>query len=131
MSSMASPEGTAFLDENGKQEGVTTTASGLQIRTTRQGDGTTPSTTDSVRVHYRGKLINGNIFDSSYDRGMPIDFPLNGVIKGWTEALQLMQENGKAEVVIPPELGYGEQGAGSVIPAKAVLVFEIELLRVL
>ena len=131
MSTMATPEGKAFLEENAKKDGVTTTDSGLQIHTTREGDGKTPSASDSVRVHYRGKLPDGTVFDSSYDRGMPIDFPLNGVIAGWTEALQLMKENGKADVVIPPELGYGARGAGSVIPPNAVLCFEIELLRVL
>ena len=131
MSQMATPEGKAFLDSNATRDGVTTTPSGLQIHHTKEGDGRSPSARDSVRVHYRGKLIDGSTFDSSYDRGMPIDFPLNGVIAGWTEALQLMKEKGKATVVIPPELGYGERGAGNVIPPKAVLVFDIELLRVL
>lgn len=131
MSSMATPEGLAFLNENVSKEGVIKTDSGLQMKTIREGDGKSPSAKDSVRVHYRGKLIDGSVFDSSYDRGMPIDFPLNGVIAGWTEALQLMKENGKAEAVIPPELGYGERGAGGVIPPNAVLIFEIELLRVL
>jgi len=131
MSTMATQEGKIYLEGNASKEDVTITTSGLQIRTIRLGDGRTPSATDKVRVHYRGKLIDGTVFDSSYDRGMPIDFPLNGVIRGWTEALQLMKEKGKAEVVIPPELGYGERGAGDVIPPKAVLIFEIELLRVL
>lgn len=131
MSKMATPEGKSFLDTNAAKEGVTTTATGLQISHTKPGEGKTPAASDSVRVHYRGKLIDGTTFDSSYDRGMPIDFPLSGVIAGWTEALQLMQEKGKAQVVIPPELGYGERGAGGVIPPNAVLVFDIELLSVL
>jgi len=131
MSQMATPEGKAYLEANASKDEVATTASGLQITHIQSGDGRTPSASDSVRVHYRGKLIDGTTFDSSYDRGMPIDFPLNGVIAGWTEALQLMKEKGKAQVVIPPELGYGERGAGGVIPPKAVLVFDIELLKVL
>lgn len=131
MSTMATPDGKAYLESFAKEPGVVATDSGLLIQTKKEGDGKTPNAADKVRVHYAGTLPDGTEFDSSYKRGTPIDFPLNGVIAGWTEALQLMKENGIATVVIPPELGYGARGAGNVIPPNAVLVFKIELLRVL
>jgi FKBP-type peptidyl-prolyl cis-trans isomerase len=121
--------GDAFRAENGKKKGVTTTASGLQIETLKDGTGETPKATDKVKVHYTGKLIDGTTFDSSVDRGEPITFPLNGVIKGWGEGLQLMKVGGKARLVIPPSLGYGADGTGP-IPPNATLVFEVELLSI-
>lgn len=120
-----------FLQENAQREGVTVTESGLQIETIEEGSGASPDASDVVTVHYQGTLIDGREFDSSYKRGQPISFPLNGVIPGWTEGLQHMKEGGKARLVIPSELGYGAQGApGSIIGPNAVLVFEIELLNV-
>jgi FKBP-type peptidyl-prolyl cis-trans isomerase FkpA len=119
-----------FLVDNGKKEGVQTTASGLQYKVIEPGSGAKPKATDTVNVHYSGKLINGKKFDSSYDRGEPISFPLNGVIAGWTEGLQLMPVGAKYELVIPAELGYGSRGAGGVIPPDATLIFEVELLGI-
>ena len=121
--------GDAYRAENGKKKGVTTTASGLQIETLTAGTGETPKATDKVKVHYTGTLIDGTKFDSSIDRGEPITFPLNGVIKGWGEGLQLMKVGGKARLVIPPSLGYGAEGTGP-IPANATLVFEVQLLSI-
>jgi FKBP-type peptidyl-prolyl cis-trans isomerase FkpA len=119
-----------FLVDNAKKEGVQTTASGLQYKVLETGSGAKPKATDTVNVHYSGKLINGKKFDSSYDRGEPISFPLNGVIAGWTEGLQLMPVGAKYELVIPAELGYGSRGAGGVIPPDATLIFEVELLGI-
>lgn len=124
-------EGKAFLDENVKKEGVKTTASGLQYKVIDPGKGKTPKATDTVRVHYRGRLIDGTEFDSSYKRGEPAEFPVGGVIKGWTEALQLMKEGAKYELYIPSDLAYGENGAGRDIPPNATLIFEVELQKVL
>ena len=121
--------GDAYRAENGKKKGVTTTASGLQIETLKDGTGETPKATDKVKVHYTGKLIDGTTFDSSVDRGEPITFPLNGVIKGWGEGLQLMKVGGKGRLVIPPSLAYGTDGTGP-IPPNATLVFEVELLSI-
>jgi len=121
--------GDAYRAENGKKAGVTTTASGLQIETLVAGTGETPKPTDKVKVHYVGTLIDGTKFDSSIDRGEPITFPLNGVIKGWGEGLQLMKVGGKARLVIPPSLAYGPQGTGP-IPPNATLVFEVQLLSI-
>lgn len=119
-----------FLEENKKAEGVTTLPSGLQYKVLASGDGPTPGPEDTVRTHYKGTLIDGTVFDSSYDRGEPAEFPVGGVIKGWTEALQKMKVGDKWQLVIPSELAYGEAGAGGVIPPGATLVFEIELLDV-
>ncbi len=123
-------EGKAYREANAKKPGVTTTASGLQIEHLKQGEGAAPTAASTVKVHYTGTLIDGTKFDSSVDRGEPIEFPLNGVIKGWTEGLQLMKVGGKARLVIPPEIGYGAQGSPPVIPPNATLVFEVELLAV-
>ena len=124
-------DGAAYREEHARKEGVVVTPSGLQILHTVQGTGRRPAATDTVKVHYTGRLIDGTVFDSSVERGEPIEFPLNRVIAGWTEGLQLMAEGGKATLVIPPELGYGEQGAGHAIPPHATLVFDVELLNVL
>ena len=122
-------EGAAFLAENKKKEGVKTLPSGLQYKVIKEGTGKTPKATDTVVTQYRGTLINGTEFDSSYKRNEPATFPVNGVIKGWTEALQLMKEGSKWQIVVPPELAYGEQGAGPIGP-NAVLIFEIELVSI-
>lgn len=107
-----------------------TTASGLRYLMVREGDGKAPTAEDEVTVHYAGQLIDGTVFDSSYMRGEPATFPLNRVIKGWTEGLQLMKENGKAIFFIPSNLGYGEQGAPGAIPPNADLIFTVELIKV-
>lgn len=124
-------EGKAYLEANAKKEGVVTTKSGLQYQVLREGTGRSPRATDKVRCHYEGWLISGDVFDSSYQRGEPADFPLNGVIPGWTEGVQLMKEGAKYRFFIPYLLGYGEQGAGSNIPPFSTLVFDVELLKVL
>jgi FKBP-type peptidyl-prolyl cis-trans isomerase FklB len=118
--------GAAFLADNAKKAGVTTTASGLQYKIISAGTGKKPTAADTVTVNYRGTLIDGAEFDSSYARGKPATFPLNGVIAGWTEGVQLMQEGGKAQLVIPPALAYGDKGE----LAGQVLVFEVELIKV-
>lgn len=123
-------KGDAFRAENAAKPGVVTTPSGLQYEVLEEGDGPRPSATDRVRVHYRGTLIDGTEFDSSYERGNPVTFPLNGVIPGWTEALQLMPVGSKYRIVLPPELGYGSRGSPPVIPPNATLVFEVELLGI-
>jgi FKBP-type peptidyl-prolyl cis-trans isomerase FklB len=123
-------EGEAFLAENAQKEGVTVLPSGLQYRVVEAGKGKSPTAENMVTVHYRGRLVDGTEFDSSYERGEPATFPVAGVIPGWTEALQLMQEGAKWELVIPPALAYGERGAGQVIGPNAVLIFEVELLKV-
>ena len=123
-------EGRAFLAKNKEQEGVITTASGLQYRVLREGTGPSPKATDRVTVNYSGKLIDGTEFDSSYKRGEPATFAVNGVIKGWTEALQLMKVGGKYELFIPSDLAYGERGAGQSIGPNATLIFEVELLKI-
>ncbi|MFN3586679.1 MAG: FKBP-type peptidyl-prolyl cis-trans isomerase [Moraxellaceae bacterium] len=119
----------AFLAENAKKPGVTTTASGLQYEVLKEGSGAKPAATSTVKVHYEGKLIDGTVFDSSVQRGEPVSFPLNQVIPGWTEGLQLMSPGAKYRFVIPAKLAYGETGAGP-IPPHAALVFEVELLEV-
>lgn len=126
----AKAEGKAFLEENGKRAEVKTTPSGLQYEVLREGNGQKPSATDQVECHYEGKLINGQVFDSSYRRGETATFGLNQVIKGWTEGLQLMQEGAKYRFFIPYHLGYGEQGAGQSIPPYATLIFDVELIKV-
>lgn len=122
-------EGEAFLAENGKKEGVVTLPSGLQYKILRSGDGMSPKPTDTVETNYRGTLIDGTEFDSSYKRGQPAVFPVNGVIAGWTEALQIMKVGDKWQLFIPPGLAYGERGAGPIGP-NATLVFEVELLSI-
>ena len=117
-----------FLAENKEKPGVITTASGLQYRVIREGTGPKPGAKDTVLVHYEGKLIDGTVFDSSYSRGQPAAFPLDQVIPGWTEGVQLMPVGSKYHFVVPPQLAYGAQGAGGVIPPGAVLEFDIELL---
>jgi FKBP-type peptidyl-prolyl cis-trans isomerase FklB len=123
-------EGEKFLAENKGKEGVRTLASGLQYKVIKPGAGKKPKLTDTVVANYRGTLVDGTEFDSSYKRGKPATFPVNGVIPGWTEALQLMEEGSKWQVFIPPNLAYGERGAGKVIGPNATLVFEIELLSI-
>lgn len=122
--------GEQFLAENAKKEGVITTPSGLQYKVLTQGTGAKPKATDSVNVHYRGTFIDGREFDSSYKRNSPISFPLNGVIAGWTEGVQLMSVGSKYEFYIPYRLAYGERGAGGAIPPYAALIFEVELLAI-
>ena len=126
----AKQDGEKFLAENGKKEGVITTASGLQYQVLREANGQSPKATDTVECHYEGTLIDGTKFDSSYDRGQTATFPLNQVIAGWTEGLQLMKEGGKYRFFIPYELGYGERGAGASIPPFSTLVFDVELVSV-
>ncbi len=122
----------AFMAANGKKTGVITTASGLQYEIIREGTGPKPAPTDTVLVHYEGRLVDAakTVFDSSYQRGQPAAFPLNQVIPGWTEGVQLMPTGSKFRFVVPPALAYGAQGAGGVIPPGAVLEFDIELLAV-
>ena len=119
----------AFMEENKKKEGVKTLPSGLQYKVLAEGSGKTPKATDEVTVNYKGTLVDGSEFDNSYKRGAPANFRLDKVIKGWTEALQLMKEGSKWQLFIPPELGYGERGAGPV-PPNSVLIFEVELISV-
>ena len=123
-------ESEKFLAENGKKEGVKTTESGLQYRILKEGDGNSPGPEDSVTVHYRGTFIDGEEFDSSYARGKPQTLQTDGVIKGWTEALQMMKVGSQWEIFVPPDLAYGRGGQGGVIPPNSALVFEIELLSV-
>jgi FKBP-type peptidyl-prolyl cis-trans isomerase FklB len=119
-----------FLAENSKKPGVIVTGSGLQYEVISEGMGRKPTANDTVRVHYEGALTNGTVFDSSYSRGEPIEFPLNGVISGWTEGLQLMNVGSKYRLIIPSDLGYGSQGAGQQIPPFSTLIFEVELLDI-
>jgi FKBP-type peptidyl-prolyl cis-trans isomerase FklB len=123
-------EGEAFLAKNKEKEGVKTLPSGLQVLVIKSGTGRKPNINDSVTTHYRGTLIDGTEFDSSYRRGQPVTFPVSGVIAGWTEALQLMEEGAKWQLFIPPNLAYGERGTGGVIGPNATLIFEIELISV-
>ncbi len=122
--------GRAFLVTNAQREGVLTTDSGLQYEVMVPGDGDTPGPTDLVLTHYHGTLVDGRLFDSSVERGEPLEFPVNGVIRGWTEALQMMKVGDKWKLYIPPELAYGERGAGALIGPNETLVFEVELLAV-
>ena len=123
-------ESKKFLEENAKKEGVKTTESGLQYTVIKEGEGAKPKATDTVKVHYKGTLVDGTEFDSSYKRGEPISFPLNGVIKGWTEGLQLMPVGSTYRFFIPSDLGYGDRGAGADIPGGAALIFDVELIQV-
>jgi FKBP-type peptidyl-prolyl cis-trans isomerase len=123
-------KGEAFLAENAKKEGVKVLPSGLQYRVIKEGTGKQPTKSDTVSVHYKGTLIDGREFDSSYKRGEPAEFGVTQVIKGWTEILQLMKEGAKYEVYIPWQLAYGAQGAGGLIGPHETLVFEVELLKV-
>ena len=127
----AKEAGAKFLADNAQKEGVVTTKSGLQYKVLAEGTGRAPKATDKVRCHYEGFLIDGTVFDSSVQRGEPADFPLQGVIAGWTEGLQLMKEGGKTRFFIPYMLAYGEGGAGSSIPPFATLIFDVELIKVL
>ena len=126
----AKSEGEKYLSENAKKEGVVTLPSGLQYQVLKEGNGKSPKATDKVVCHYEGMLIDGTMFDSSVQRGEPATFPLNGVIAGWTEGLQLMKEGAKYRFYIPYQLGYGERGAGASIPPFATLVFDVELIEV-
>ena len=123
-------EGEAFLAENSRKPGVTTLPSGLQYEVLTEGSNKKPGLGSSVTTHYHGTLINGTIFDSSYQRGQPATFPVNGVIAGWTEALQLMGEGSKYRLYIPSDLAYGKRGAGRDIPGDTALIFDVELLKV-
>jgi len=123
-------EGEKFLAGNAKKEGVKTTASGLQYQVIRSGDGVKPKVTDKVKVNYEGRLIDGTVFDSSYKRGQPVTFPLNRVIKGWTEGLQLMSVGSKYRLFLPPELAYGASAPGNKIGPNSTLVFDVELLSI-
>jgi FKBP-type peptidyl-prolyl cis-trans isomerase FklB len=122
-------EGSMFLKANAKKEGVKSTKSGLQYKVLKEGDGAVPKATDLVRTHYHGTFINGEVFDSSIRRGEPAVFPVNGVIAGWTEALQLMKVGSKWQLFVPPDLAYGARGSGD-IPPSATLIFEVELLGI-
>ena len=119
-----------FLEENAKKEGVKVTNSGLQYIVLEEGNGEKPKATDTVKVHYEGTLINGQIFDSSIKRGEPVEFPLNHVIPGWTEGLQLMRPGAKYRFFIPSDLAYGEHGAGDMIAPNSALIFDVELIEV-
>ena len=122
--------GEMFLEENAKADGIKITGTGLQFRVLKAGDGLKPTINDKVRVHYKGMLLDGSVFDSSYDRGEPVTLPVNGVIKGWQEALALMQVGAKWELFIPSHIAYGRKGSGGKIPPNAALHFEVELLDV-
>jgi FKBP-type peptidyl-prolyl cis-trans isomerase FklB len=126
----AQAAGAAFLEENGARDGVVTTDTGLQYEILTEGSGESPVTSDTVVVHYRGMLLDGTEFDSSYARENPATFPLEGIVKGWQEALQLMKVGGKWKVFLPSELAYGAQGAGNRIGPNETLIFEIELLEI-
>lgn len=121
---------TSVLDAAAKEPGAVVTRSGLVYRALTDGKGTSPKASDTVSVHYKGMFPDGREFDSSYSRGRPTEFPLNRVIPCWTEGVQMMKEGGKARLTCPPAIAYGDRGAGGVIPPNAVLVFEVELIRV-
>lgn len=123
-------EAKAYMAENAKKDGVVTTDSGLQYEIIEEGDGASPTIDDKVIAHYKGTLLDGTVFDSSYDRGEPATFPVNGVIAGWQEALQMMKEGGKWRIVVPANLAYGPRGAGQLIGPNETLVFDIELIAI-
>ena len=123
-------ESKAYMEENAKKDGVVTTDSGLQYEIIEAGDGATPTASDRVIAHYEGTLLDGTVFDSSIQRGEPATFPVNGVIQGWQEALQMMKEGAKWRVVIPGNLAYGPQGAGEMIGPNETLIFDIELIAI-
>ena len=129
-SAKALEAGQAFLAENKEKEGITTTESGLQYKVMTEGSGNKPTAADTVQVHYEGKLLDGTVFDSSYARGEPAQFPVGGVIAGWTEVLQLMPEGSTWEVYIPSNLAYGERGAGGDIGPNEMLIFKVELIKI-
>jgi len=122
--------GDSFLAQNAKKDGVVTTASGLQYKVIKSGTGESPKATDTVKVHYEGRLTDGTVFDSSIQRGQPAAFPVNAVIPGWTEALQLMKVGDKWQLYIPAKLAYGDQSPTPTIPPNSVLVFDVELLGI-
>ena len=130
MKAAAGAEGEAFLAENAKKDGITVLESGLQYRLITEGSGAKPAATDQVTTHYHGSLISGKVFDSSVDRGEPATFPVNGVIPGWVEALQLMPVGSKWELFVPYNLAYGERGAGADIKPYSTLIFEVELIAI-
>ncbi len=130
MSDIALAKGEKFLEDNAKKEGVHVTASGLQYKIITEGTGKSPKATDTVEVHYEGTLIDGRVFDSSYRRGQTIEFPLNRVIAGWTEGVQLMKEGSKFRFFIPSRLAYGSRGAGRDIGPNEALIFDVELFKV-
>jgi FKBP-type peptidyl-prolyl cis-trans isomerase FklB len=124
-------EAKTFLEKNGKKEGVKTTASGLQYQVIKEGTGVKPTDSSMVSVNYHGTLMDGTVFDSSVERGQPAQFPLNQVIKGWTEGIKLMSVGSKYKFWIPADLAYGDQGAGGKIKPGALLIFEVELLKII
>ena len=126
----SSDPGAAFLAANAKKEGVVTTSSGLQYKVLKSGTGESPRLTDRVKVHYQGTLIDGTVFDSSIQRGQPITFPVNAVIPGWVEALQMMKVGDKWQLFIPAKLAYGDRSPGAAIPPNSTLIFEVELLGI-
>ncbi len=130
-SEAAQAAGRKFLEENGKKENIITTASGLQYEVEKEGTGAQPTAEDEVTVHYTGKLLDGTVFDSSVSRGEPATFPLNRVIPGWTEGVQLMKEGGKYRFYIPSDLAYGSNGIQGAIPPHATLIFDVELIKVI
>jgi FKBP-type peptidyl-prolyl cis-trans isomerase FkpA len=123
-------EAKVFVEKAAREKGAVKTPSGLIYLSQKEGSGSSPAATDKVKVHYSGTLVNGTVFDSSYKRGQPAEFALNGVIKCWTEGMQRMKPGGKARLICPPDIAYGERGAGGAIPPNATLVFEVELLEV-
>ncbi len=125
-----SAEGQAYLAENAKRDEVTVTESGLQYEVLTTGEGEKPTAASTVRTHYHGSFISGDVFDSSVDRGQPAEFPVSGVIKGWTEALQMMTEGSKWRLYVPYELAYGEQGSQGAIPPYSTLIFDVELIAI-
>lgn len=127
---IAKEAGTKFLEENRKREGIKETASGLQYVVEKEGTGAQPTATDEVTVHYTGRLLDGTVFDSSVNRGEPATFPLNRVIPGWTEGVQLMKEGAKYTFFIPSDLAYGAQGVPNAIPPHSTLIFDVELIKV-